>query len=117
MKFDSKGWTQACVSKIFKKALEYANLSALEHVLVNFDMPDSKTVRGSTLQKTLLSIRGFAENLGKWYGVCTTFQCFPSRRCPVCGGHLREYKTKRTRVAYCSCGFLKTETLSPSTGG
>ena len=111
MKYDAQGWVKSAAARIFKKALERAKGRS---VLMNFDVPDSASVKGSCLQRTLLSIRRVAENLANWYGVYTTFECFPSRRCPLCGGRLEEYRTKRTRVMRCQqCGFFEDRDYIP----
>jgi len=104
-KFDASGWVKAAAAEIFKKAMKYAKGRS---ILMNFDIPDSETVKGSSLQRTLLSIRKVAENLAKWYGVYAEFRCFPSRRCPLCGGRLKELRTKRTRIEQCrQCNFVE----------
>ena len=79
---------------------------------MNFDIPDIEKLRNSYLQKTL-SVRKIAENLAKWYGIYIEFRCFPSRRCPLCGGRLKEFRTKRTRVAHCKCGFYEDRDYVP----
>ena len=83
MKFDPRGWVKATVAEIFKKAFAYAKS---KNVLMNFDIPDSETMKNNHLQRTLLSIRKVAENMANWYGVYVTFKCYSSHRCPICGG-------------------------------
>ena len=102
MKFDSRGWVKAAAAEIFKRAFAYAKGRS---ILMNFDAPDSETVRNGHLQRTLLSIRKVAENLANWYGIHAEFRCYPSRRCPICGRKLKELKTTRTRIERCECGF------------
>jgi len=109
-KFEAKGWVQSAVAEIFKKAMKYAKGRS---ILMNFDVPDSESVKGSRLQRTLLSIKRVAENLANWYGVSATFRCYPSRKCPLCGGELKEYRTKRVRVTRCSCGFREDRDYVP----
>jgi len=110
-KFDASGWVKAAAAEIFKKAMKYAKGRS---ILMNFDIPDSETVKGSSLQRTLLSIRKVAENLAKWYGVYAEFRCFPSRRCPLCGGRLKELRTKRTRIEQCrQCNFVEDHDYVP----
>ena len=93
-KFDASGWVKRAAAEIFKKAVKQAKGRS---VWINIDAPDSESVKGSYLQRTLLSIRKVAENLAKWYGVYAEFRCYPSRRCPLCWGRLEEYRTKRAR--------------------
>jgi len=109
-KFDASGWVKATTARIFEKALEYAKGRP---VWVNADIPDDGTVRGSRLQRTLLSIGRAAANLAAWYGVYVTFQCHSSHRCPLCGGELEELKAKRTRVMRCECGFREDRDYIP----
>jgi len=106
MKFDASGWVKAAAAEVFKKALVYAKGRS---ILMNFDIPNSETVKNSYLQRTLLSIRRVAENLANWYGVYATFRCYSSRRCPLCGGELKECKkTRRARIMRCQqCGFYE----------
>jgi len=101
---------KAVVARIFKKALEHAGGRP---VWVNIDAPDDETVRGSRLQRTLLSIKRAAANLANWYNAYVTFQCHPSRRCPLCGGRLEELRTKQTRVMRCQCGFSDERDFIP----
>jgi len=107
--FDSEGWKKKAIAEIFKRALKYAKGKS---VLMNFDVPDFEKLRNSYLQKTL-SVRKIAENLAKWYGIYIEFRCFPSRRCPLCGGRLAEFRTKRVRVTRCSCGFTEDRDYTP----
>jgi len=109
-KFDASGWVKAAAARIFKRALRRAKGRS---VWMNFDAPDSETVKGSRLQRTLLSIKRVAENLANWYGVRAEFRCFPSRKCPLCGGRLKELRTKRARVMQCECGFFEDRDYVP----
>jgi len=104
MKFDASGWVKRAAAEIFRKALDYAGGRP---VWINIDAPDHRTVRGTRLQRTLLSIKRVAENLANWYGVFITFQCYPSRECPVCGTRAEECRTEsgRARICTCRCGF------------
>jgi len=111
MRFDAKGWVKQAAAEIFRKAFAYAKGRS---ILMNFDIPDSEAVKNSHLQRTLLSVRRVAENLANWYGVYVEFRCFPSRRCPLCGGELKELKTTRTRVEKCEkCEFYDDHDYVP----
>ncbi len=102
MKFDAQGWVKAA-AEILKKAMKRARGRS---VWINIDALDSESVKRSRLQRTF-SIRRVAENLANWYGVYATSECYPSRRCPTCGGRLKELRTKRARIARCrQCGFF-----------
>jgi len=109
-KFDAQGWVKSATAEIFEKARRRARGRS---ILMNFDIPDSETVKGSSLQRTLLSMRKVAENLANWYGIHIDFKCLPSRRCSICGGELKDYKTERTRVMRCSCGFTEDRDYVP----
>lgn len=74
-------------------------------MIMNFDIPRAETIRNSYLQKTLISLKRVVANLAAWYGVFITFQCYPSRECPVCGAHLKEYRTKTGRARICICDY------------
>jgi len=108
-KFDASGWVKAAAC-IFKKAMNYAKGKS---ILMNFDVPDSESVKKSRLQRTLLSIKSVAKNLANWYGVCITFRCYSSRRCPICGKKMEELKTTRTRIEQCECGFYEDRDYIP----
>jgi len=110
-RFDARGWVKAAAAQIFKKAFKRASGRSL---MMNFDIPDPESIKGSYLQKTLLSLRKIADNLAKWFGVYATFECYPSTRCPFCGSELEIVYTKRTRIAYCkSCGFYDDRDFVP----
>jgi len=110
-KFDSEGWVRMAAAAIFVKARKRAKGRS---ILMNFDMPDSESVKESYLQKTLLSIKSVAKNLANWHGVHIEFRCYPSRRCPLCGGRLKEYRTKHTRVMRCQqCDFYEDRDYVP----
>jgi hypothetical protein len=110
-RFRAKGWVKAAAARIFKKAFQRASGRS---VLMNFDIPDPESIKGSYLQKTLLSLRKVADNLAKWFGVYATFECYPSTRCPFCGSELEIVRTKRTRVAFCrKCGFYDDRDYVP----
>jgi len=110
-RFDSRGWVKAAAAQIFKKAFKRASGMS---VVMNFDIPDPESIKGSYLQKTLLSLRKVADNLAKWFGVYATFECYPSMKCPICGSELEIAYTKRTRIAYCkSCGFYDDRDFVP----
>ena len=85
-RFKAKGWVKSAAARIFKKAFKRANGRS---VIMNFDIPDPESIKGSYLQKTLLSVRKVAENLAKWFGVYVTFECYPSTMCPYCGSKLK----------------------------
>jgi hypothetical protein len=110
-RFNAKGWVKAAAAQIFKKAFQRASGRS---VIMNFDIPDPESIKGSYLQKTLLSLRKVADNLAKWFGVYATFECYPSTKCPFCGSELEIVYTKRTRIAYCkSCGFYDDRDFVP----
>jgi hypothetical protein len=110
-RFRAKGWVKAATARIFRKAFQRANGRS---VIMNFDIPDPKSVKGSYLQKTLLSLRKVARNLANWFGVYVTFECYPSTVCPYCGSELEMIYTRRTRIAYCrKCGFYDDRDYVP----
>ena len=110
-RFRAKGWVKSAAARIFRKAFQRASGRS---VIMNFDIPDPESIRGSYLQKTLLSLRKVADNLAKWFGVYATFECYPSTVCPYCGSKLKIAYTKRTRVAYCTrCGFYDDRDFVP----
>ena len=109
-RFNSKGWVKRA-AEIFKKALAYARGRS---VWINFDVPPAHILRNSHLRRTLLSVKRVARNLGNWYGIYATFECYPSHKCPLCGGELERFKTRRTRVEKCEkCGFLEDHDYTP----
>jgi hypothetical protein len=110
-RFKARGWVKAAAAQIFKKAFQRASGRS---VIMNFDIPDPESIKGSYLQKTLLSLRNVAENLAKWFGVYATFDCYPSTVCPFCGAELEIVHTRRTRIAYCTtCGFFDDRDFVP----
>jgi len=110
-RFRAKGWVKAAAARIFKKAFQRANGRSL---MMNFDIPDPESIKGSYLQKTLLSLEKVADNLAKWFGVYATFECYPSTKCPFCDSELEIVHTRRTRIAYCArCGFYDDRDFVP----
>ena len=110
-RFDARGWVKSAAARIFKKAFKRA--SGLS-VVMNFDIPDPESIKGSYLQKTLLSLEKVAKNLANWFGVYATFECYPSTVCPYCNSKLKMAYTKRTRVAHCTrCGFYDDRDYVP----
>jgi hypothetical protein len=110
-RFRAKGWVKSATAQIFRKAFQRASGRS---VLMNFDIPDPESIKGSYLQKTLLSLRKVTDNLAKWFGVYTTFECYPSTKCPFCGAELEIVHTRRTRVAFCrKCGFYDDRDFVP----
>jgi len=110
-RFDSRGWVKSAAARIFKKAFQRASGRSL---MMNFDIPDPESVKNSSLQKTLISLRKVADNLAKWFGVYATFECYPSTVCPYCGSKLEIAYTRRTRIAYCTkCGFYDDRDYVP----
>ncbi len=110
-RFRAKGWVKAAAAQIFKKAFKRASGRSL---IMNFDIPDPESVKGSYLQKTLLSLEKVARNLANWFGIYATFECYPSTVCPFCGAELEIVHTKRTRIAYCTtCGFFDDRDFVP----
>jgi len=114
MKFDASGWVKAAAAEIFRKAMKYAKGRS---ILMNFDVPDSESVKGSRLQRTLLSIKRVAENLANWYGVRVEFRCYPSRRCPLCGGGWKSTELSGRASRAAAAGSARTETTYRSTTG
>jgi hypothetical protein len=110
-RFRAKGWVKAAAARMFKKAFQRASGRS---VLMNFDIPDPESIKGSYLQKTLISLEKVARNLANWFGVYVTFECYPSTRCPFCGSELEIVHTRRTRVAFCrKCGFYDDRDYVP----
>jgi len=110
-RFRARGWVKAATARIFKKAFQRANGRSL---MMNFDIPDPESIKGSYLQKTLISLRNVADNLAKWFGVYATFECYPSTKCPYCGSELEMIYTRRTRIAFCrNCGFYDDRDFVP----
>ena len=110
-RFNARGWVKAAAAQIFKKAFQRANGRS---VIMNFDIPDPESVKNSYLQKTLLSLRKVAKNLANWFGIYTTFECYPSTKCPYCGSELEMIYTRRTRIAYCTrCEFYDDRDFVP----
>jgi len=107
----ARGWVKAAAARIFKKAFQRASGRSL---IMNFDIPDPESIKGSYLQKTLLSLEKVARNLANWFGVYATFECYPSTVCPYCGSKLKIAYTRRTRIAYCTkCGFYDDRDYVP----
>jgi len=110
-RFDARGWVKAAAARIFKKAFKRASGRS---VVMNFDIPESESIKNSYLQKTLLSLGNVASNLANWFGVYATFECYPSTVCPHCSSKLKMAYTKRTRIAYCTrCGFYDDRDFVP----
>jgi len=110
-RFRARGWVKSATAQIFRKAFQRASGRSL---MMNFDIPDPESIKGSYFQKTLLSLRKVAENLAKWFGVYATFDCYPSTVCPFCGAELEIVHTRRTRVAFCrKCGFYDDRDFVP----
>jgi hypothetical protein len=102
---------KSAAARIFKKAFKRANGRS---VIMNFDIPDPESIKGSYLQKTLLSLEKVAKNLANWFGTYATFECYPSTKCPFCGSKLKIVYTKRTRIAFCTrCGFFEDRDFVP----
>ena len=110
-RFRARGWVKSAAAKIFKKAFQRASGRSL---MMNFDIPDPESIKGSYLQKTLLSLEKVARNLANWFGVYATFECYPSTKCPYCDAELEMIYTRRTRVAFCrKCGFYDDRDFVP----
>jgi transposase len=110
-RFNARGWVKAALAHIFKKARSYAGEKP---IFINLDIPSPESIKGTYLQKTLISIRKFAKNLSSWYGIYTTFECHSSTRCPFCGTRLKEIRTRRIRIVYCSkCNFIEDRDYTP----
>jgi len=52
-RFRARGWVKAAAARIFKKAFQRASGRSL---MMNFDIPDPESIKGSYLQKTLISL-------------------------------------------------------------
>jgi len=110
-RFDARGWVKSAAARIFRKAFQRANGRS---VIMNFDIPDTESIKGSYLQKTLLSLEKVARNLANWFGTYATFECYPSTKCPFCGSKLKIVYTERTRIAFCTrCGFFEDRDFVP----
>jgi hypothetical protein len=110
-RFNTRGWVKSATARIFKKAFKRANGRS---VIMNFDIPDPESIKGSYLQRTLLSLEKVARNLENWFGTYTTFECYPSTKCPFCGSKLEMVYTRRTRIAFCRrCGFSDDRDFVP----
>jgi hypothetical protein len=110
-KFKARGWVKAAAARIFKRVFQRASGRS---VIINFDIPDTESIKGSYLQKTLLSLEKVAKNLANWFGIYTTFECYPSTKCPFCGSELEMVYTRRTRIAFCTrCGFYDDRDFVP----
>jgi hypothetical protein len=59
-RFDSRGWVKSAAARIFKRAFQRASGMSL---MMNFDIPDPESIKGSYLQKTLISLEKVARDL------------------------------------------------------
>jgi putative transposase len=101
-----KSWIQQTVDKIVRRTKRLAKRHKKES-LVLIDMPDDDSLRGSSLQRSIISFSRYLENILSWYGVYWEEMRLYSTICPKCGGKLNlEQKTKRMRIMKCQkCGF------------
>ena len=123
-----KSWIQQTVDKIVRRTKRLAKRHKKEP-LVLIDMQDDDSLRGNSLQRSIISFSRYLENILSWYGVYWEGMRLYSTICPKCGGKLNlEEKTKRTRIMKCQkCGFREdrdniplywaiNELLAPSRG-
>ena len=101
-----KSWIQQTVDKIVRRTKRLSKRHKKEP-LVLMDMPDDDSLRGSSLQRSIMSFSRYLENILSWYGVYWEETRLYSTICPKCGGKLNlEQKTKRMRIMKCQkCGF------------
>jgi hypothetical protein len=52
-------------------------------VIINFDIPDTESIKGSYLQKTLLSLEKVAKNLANWFGTLRHLRMLPIDEVPL----------------------------------
>jgi len=102
----SRSWVQQTVDKIVRRMRRIAKRNKRDP-LVLIDIPDDESLRGSALQRTLLSFAKYFENILSWYGIYWDETRLYSTVCPQCGNKLDLMKkTKNTRIMVCKkCGF------------
>jgi len=69
LSYSYRGWIQQSVARVVKKIRRIAKRHG-EHPLVVIDTPERSSLRGTRLQKTLLSFARSLENVLSWYGIC-----------------------------------------------
>jgi len=106
LSYSYRGWIRREVARVVKKVRRIARRHG-SRPLVLIDVPEDASLRGTRLQKTLLSFARVLENTLSWYGVYWAEERLYSSKCPKCENELTLYKkTKRTRIMVCSrCGF------------
>ncbi|GAB6946059.1 hypothetical protein JCM16161A_01890 [Vulcanisaeta sp. JCM 16161] len=101
-----KSWIQQTVDKIVRRVRRIAKRHGKEP-LVMIDVPDDESLRGTSLQRTLLSFAKYFENILSWYGIYFEEARLYSTVCPRCGEKLDlKMKTRNLRLMTCKkCGF------------
>jgi len=103
-------WVEAATTEIFEKAWHHARGRS---ILMNIDVP---RLGRNALERAVLSIGERAKAFVNWYGVYAEHECYPSRRCPLCGRELRETRTLGhglSHIVQCECGFYEDENFVP----
>jgi transposase len=79
------------------------------------DIPDDEPLRGSALQRTLLSFAKYFENVLSWYGIYWDETRLYSKICPQCGSELNlETRSKNARIMVReNCGFKEERNKIP----
>lgn len=110
----ARGWAQQAADRIVTRIRRIARRHGKEP-LVLIDVPGDESLRGTSLQRTLLSFTKYLENLLSWYGVYWEERRLYSTVCPVCGGKLKlKRATKRARIMECPrCGFSEERDAIP----
>ena len=110
----SKAWIQQTSDRIVRRVRRIARRHGKEP-LVLIDSPEDSSLRGSSLQRTLLSFAKYLENILSWYGVYWEEKRLYSTVCPRCGARLElKRTTKRTRIMACpKCGFEEERDTVP----
>lgn len=106
LSYNSKTWIQQTADRIVRRIRRMSKRRG-KQPLVLIDVPEDASLRGTPLQRTLLSFRRYFENILSWYGVYWKEERLYSTKCPRCGERLvLKRRTKRMRVMICPrCGF------------
>jgi len=110
----SRSWVQQTVDKIVRRIRRIAKRHKKDP-LVLIDIPNDESLRGSVLQRTLLSFVKYFENILSWYGIYWDESRLYSKICPQCGSELDlEMRTKNARIMVCkNCGFKEERDKIP----
>ena len=110
----SRSWIQQTVDKIVRRIRRIARRHEKDP-LVLIDIPDDESLRGSALQRTLLSFAKYFENVLSWYGIYWDETRLYSKICPQCGSELNlETRSKNARIMVCeNCGFKEEKDKIP----